>query len=186
MRQLIQIVKKLGIPNLLSIFRIMLIPVFVLLYLSEMKYSGILAVAVLVISGITDILDGFIARKFHLVSELGRIFDPLADKLIQMTVCICLVIKHTALIWVLYLLILKELIMVTASVTIVKKGRKMIPARWFGKLGTVAFYFVVIAIIAFNPSIVITNILLGVILGYMIFSLIMYIPAYMKVMVKKY
>lgn len=186
MRQLIRTVKNLGIPNLLSIFRLILIPAFILIYFSEMKYSGILAAAVLVISGITDVLDGFIARRAHLVSELGRILDPLADKLIQITICICLVIRHTALIWVLFLLIIKELIMIAASVNIVRKGKKMIQSRWFGKLGTVAFYFAVIAIIAFNPSIAITNVLLGAVLGYMLFSLFMYIPAYMKIMMKKH
>ena len=139
----------------------------------------------MVLSGITDILDGFIARRYHLVSELGRILDPLADKFTQMTVCVCLAIKHAALLWVLCLLILKELVMIAASTHIVKRGKKMISAKQYGKFGTAAFYMAVIVIIAFRPSNETANLLLGSVLGYMLISLILYIPIYWKTITKQ-
>ena len=178
-------VRSLGAPNLLSIFRIILIPVFVIFFFSGIMYADIYAAAVLAISGITDILDGFVARRFQLVSELGHILDPLADKMTQMIVCICLVIRHTALLWVLCLLILKEMIMIAASVYIVKTGKKMFPSKWYGKLGTATFYFVIIAIIVFELPDRTANILLGSVLGYMLFSLVMYIPTYIKTISKQ-
>lgn len=81
----------LTIPNLLSVIRLALIPLIVWLYIGKQEYSA--AVAVILISGATDIIDGFIARKFNMVSDLGKILDPVADKLTQATVILCLTVK---------------------------------------------------------------------------------------------
>ena len=82
----------LTIPNLLSVIRLALIPLIVWLYIGKQEYSA--AVAVILISGATDIIDGFIARKFNMVSDLGKILDPVADKLTQATVILCLTVKY--------------------------------------------------------------------------------------------
>ncbi len=82
----------LTIPNLLSVIRLALIPLIVWLYIGKQEYSA--AVAVILISGATDIIDGFIARKFNMVSDLGKILDPVADKLTLATVILCLTVKY--------------------------------------------------------------------------------------------
>ncbi|HEX3025829.1 MAG TPA: CDP-alcohol phosphatidyltransferase family protein, partial [Clostridia bacterium] len=100
---------------MLSILRIILIPVFILLFFSNGTKSVLIAAIVLIVSGLTDILDGIIARKFNMTTALGRILDPLADKLTQASVCICLVVKKVAPVWLLLLLILKEVLMIAGG-----------------------------------------------------------------------
>lgn len=175
----------LGIPNILSILRLILIPVFIVLYFSDIKYSGIISAEVLIISAATDVLDGIIARKFDMTSRLGRILDPLADKLTQASVCICLVIKNIAPIWILCVLILKEFVMIGAGANIIRKGKEMMSSKWFGKLGTVVFYSAMILIIAFSPQRRIIDLLLVLVLMFMIFSLAMYIPYFFRANSKK-
>lgn len=177
--------KNLGIPNMLSILRLILIPVFVVIYLLHKDYSGILAAVVLIVSGATDVIDGIIARKYNLVSALGKILDPLADKLTQATICICLVIRKVAPIWILCILIIKELIMIGAGANIVREGKEMMSSKWFGKLGTVVFYVVMISIIAFELPRKVVDILVGILLCFMIFSFIMYTPIFIQRYLKK-
>ena len=85
-----------NIPNILSLIRLLLVPVFVLLFFAEKTFA---AAAVFVISGITDVLDGFIARKFGFISNLGKVLDPLADKLTQMSAFVCLYIAKLIPLW---------------------------------------------------------------------------------------
>lgn len=169
-----------GIPNLLSVMRMILIPVFVVFFFSKRSYAGPVAAAVLVFSGLTDVADGIIARKFHMITALGQILDPLADKLTQATVCVCLVLKNTAPVWLLLLFVLKEALMVVGGASLIKKGREISSSKWFGKLATVIFYIVVISIIFFNLSRGVTDILLVIALGFMFFSLCMYIPVFRR------
>lgn len=173
-------VLSLGIPNILSIFRLILIPVFITLYFSDMRYSGVISAGVLILSGMTDVFDGLIARKFNMASRLGKVLDPLADKLTQASVCICLVIKNIAPIWILCILILKEFVMIGVGANIIRKGKEMMSSKWFGKLGTVVFYTAMILIIAVKPPRHIAVLLIVVVLICMIFSLIMYIPHFLR------
>ena len=99
----------LTIPNLLSVIRLALIPLIVWLYIGKQEYSA--AVAVILISGATDIIDGFIARKFNMVSDLGKILDPVADKLTQATVILCLTVKYRWMRGLIVLFVVKEIIM---------------------------------------------------------------------------
>lgn len=96
----------LTIPNLLSVIRLALIPLIVWLYIGKQEYSA--AVAVILISGATDIIDGFIARKFNMVSDLGKILDPVADKLTQATVILCLTVKYRWMRGLIVLFVVKE------------------------------------------------------------------------------
>jgi cardiolipin synthase len=178
-------IKNLGIPNMLSIFRLILIPVFFAAYFSALHQSGIISAVILIISGITDVLDGVIARKFNMTTELGRVLDPFADKLTQASICICLVIKKVAPFWLLILIILKEFVMIIAGANIIKKGKEMMSSKWFGKIATCVFYSVMITIIVFRPSSEITNVLIAVILVFMLFSLSMYTPIFFRIISKK-
>ncbi len=137
------------IPNLLSIFRIAIIPAFVYFYLSTEYY--ILAAAILVLSGATDALDGYIARKYNQISYLGVILDPLADKLTQAAMCICVAIRYPQILLLLIVFFVKELCMVVGSLIMVKRGIKVAPSIWYGKIATFGFYFVMIIIVAMPP-----------------------------------
>ena len=128
------------VPNLLSLFRILLIPVIIWLYWERQAYG--LALLVLVLSGATDIADGIIARRFGLVSDLGKVLDPVADKLTQMATLWCLLSRFSHM-WVpLGVLLVKEVFTGCMSLWAVKKTGVVKSADWHGKLCTVLLYAV--------------------------------------------
>ncbi len=133
--------KILTIPNVLSFFRLCLIPVFVWTYCEKKDYM-LTALAVFV-SGLTDVVDGFIARRFHMVSEFGKAFDPIADKLTQLALLICLLTRFPQ-IWVLtVLLVIKEFFSGVSNLVVIRKLGRVYGAEWHGKLTTCAIYGVV-------------------------------------------
>lgn len=171
----------MSIPNIITIIRMVLIPFFVWAYLSNGTYAGII---VLIIIGFTDLLDGFIARKFNMVTKLGQILDPLADKLVETSVCICLLLNNIMPIWFVIILIVKEALMVAGSGFLFKKYAKYTPAKWYGKLATVCFYGIVLTAFFFgdflkkNP--LITNIMFGIAVFLSVFSLVSYYNIYFR------
>jgi len=134
----------LTIPNILSIFRIVLIPVYAWLYFSDYKSGALIAGIVLVISGMTDLLDGAIARKFNQISELGKVLDPLADKMTQVAVFICLYLKFPSLMPLFCFIVYKELMMISIGLWAIKKGF-VVSAKWWGKVTTFLIYCAVAA-----------------------------------------
>ena len=137
------------IPNLLSNLRIVMIPFFVWQMLAGNTSA---AVAILIASGLTDVLDGRIARRFHWESDIGRALDPLADKLTQCAVSLCLLLRLPRLWFFFGLLILKDLVMVVLGVYIHRSGVRIQGAGIFGKAATVVFY-VVMGLILLLPEI---------------------------------
>lgn len=133
------------IPNILSLLRIALVPVFAVLYLMSNAYPQLLwwSIATLVLSGLTDACDGFIARRFHQTSEIGKIIDPVADKLTQVTVVVCLAIREPRL-WPLFIVcFIKELLQsIGALVLLLGKKTEVQGSRWYGKVCTAVFYVV--------------------------------------------
>ena len=128
------------IPNILTIIRFILIPV-ILYFIFTGNY--ILAFIFFTLSGITDILDGAIARKFNLISTFGKLMDPLADKLTQISVLATLVFKEIIPFWILIIVILKEFIMIIGASFLYGKD-VVVYSKWFGKLATVLFYFAIV------------------------------------------
>lgn len=126
------------IPNVLSFFRLCLIPLIIWLYCVEHNYlwSG----NVLILSGLTDLVDGFIARKFHMVSDLGKILDPVADKLTQAAMLICLLLRFPLMILPLVLLLIKETFMGITGFLVIKKNGSVYGAKWHGKIATCLLY----------------------------------------------
>lgn len=129
--------KIITIPNLLSLFRVCLIPVIVWLYVED---QFLLAGCVLVLSGITDIVDGFIARRFHMVSDLGKVLDPIADKLTQAVMLVCLLIRFPLMVLPLVFLITKETCMMVTGALVIKKTGIVPGAVWHGKAATILLY----------------------------------------------
>ncbi len=129
------------VPNILTIIRFLLIPIILIFMFSE---NYLLAFIFFTISGITDILDGFIARKFNLISNFGKLMDPLADKLTQIAMLVALFIQNIIPIWILLIVLLKEFIMVMGASFLYGKS-VVVYSRWYGKLATVLFYLAIVA-----------------------------------------
>lgn len=125
------------IPNILTIIRLILIPI---IFIFAMQGNYFIAIVLLVLSGITDVLDGFIARKFNLISTLGTLLDPLADKLTQISTLLVLVLQNIIPLWILIILLLKEISMIIGATFLFKKETVAIPSKWYGKTATVLFY----------------------------------------------
>ena len=130
--------KIITIPNILSFFRICLIPVIVWLYTVEHNY--VWTGYVLILSGVADITDGFIARHFHMVSNLGKILDPIADKLTQGIVLLCLVLRFPQMIVPFILMIAKEIYMSVSGILVIKRKGIVCGAEWHGKAATCFLY----------------------------------------------
>lgn len=128
------------IPNILTIIRFLLIPI-ILIYIFTGNY--ILALIVFTISALTDIADGFIARKFNLISNFGKLMDPLADKLTQIATLTSLVIKEIIPIWILIIVISKEFIMICGASFLYGKD-VVVYSKWYGKLSTVLLYIAIV------------------------------------------
>ena len=131
------------IPNLLSLFRLLLIPLIVWLFCA--KENTLLAIAVMLLSGLTDIVDGYIARRFNMISDLGKILDPIADKLTQAAVLICIALRFVPVRFLFAFMAVKEITMGIAGLVVIRRTSIVTGAHWHGKLCTVALYLVMLA-----------------------------------------
>ncbi len=134
--------KILTIPNLLSLFRLILIPVIVWLYWFRKDYfpAGVL----LIISGLTDLADGYIARHFNAVSNVGKILDPIADKLTQAAMLFCLVTRFPLMAAPFGFLVIKEVFIGTTGLLMIRKTGKVVGADFHGKVATTLLYAMMI------------------------------------------
>lgn len=154
------------IPNLLSFIRILLIPVFAYLYYNDMKIE---AVAVLAASGLSDMFDGKIARRFNQISALGKILDPVADKLTQITIAVMLFLDFksadnkmiNAFGWVFLVFLIKEAVMIIGGLVMLLMNIRPGAAEIYGKVATTVFYVGMTLIIAIGPEVGALNELLG-------------------------
>lgn len=138
----------LTIPNLLSLFRLALIPVYASVYLTATESRQfLLAGAILGVSCLTDLIDGKIARKFHMITTLGKVLDPLADKLTQLTLTICLSMKYPVLYPVLGLFVLKELFQLALGVVFLRRGKMLPGALMAGKVCTTVLFVSLTALV---------------------------------------
>ena len=172
----------LSIPNLMGYFRLLMIPVFAWLYLTastDMDYY--MAALVMGISSLTDMFDGKVARKFNMITELGKFIDPLADKLTQGALVLCFAVRYPLMRAVLALFILKEGFMGIMGLLLLPRGKKLDGAMWFGKVCTAVLYVLLFILLLF-PGISLTaaNLLISACGAFMLFSLIMYIPVFRK------
>ena len=138
------------IPNLLSLFRLSLIPVYISIYLNAVTTADYrLAAVILAISCMTDAVDGFIARKFNMISNLGKFLDPLADKFTQLTVTICLSVRYAVLRPVLILFLIKEFFQLFAMIFYYRRGKMLPGALWAGKICTTVLFVSLIGMVLF-------------------------------------
>lgn len=130
--------KIVTIPNILSFFRICLLPAIVWLYGVENNY--VWAGYILILSGVTDMADGYIARHFHMISNLGKILDPIADKLTQGVMLLCLVLCFHWMIMPFILMIAKEIYMSVSGILVIQRTGIVCGAQWHGKAATCFLY----------------------------------------------
>lgn len=175
-----------SVPNILTYFRILLIPVFIVFYLKSLNsahssYFHIASIMVLVASGITDVLDGRIARKYDQITELGKLLDPVADKLSQCAILVCLILQYPLFILVLSIFVIKEVTMAVLALLFYKKGRKLNGAHWYGKIATSSFYLITIFLLFVPPKIVpeqLSTVLILLSGAVMVFAFVMYLRVY--------
>lgn len=172
------------IPNILSIIRLLLVPVFVYLYT---KGHIIAAVCVFVAAGITDVLDGYLARKYDCTSVAGKVLDPLADKLMQLCAFICLYSSHLIPVWMPIIYFIKELLTVIGAAFVFKKSRFVVKSNIFGKAATVLVFAAVCVIIVFGKAIPTwaVNTICAFVCVYFVFSCLIYAYGYVRPVSKK-
>lgn len=165
-----------NIPNCLCFFRILLIPLFLYVYfVADFKNRYLVAAFVLVISGISDFLDGFIARKFNMVTDFGKFIDPVADKLTQFVVAITLLFSYPLAWALLIIIILKDLMLAIVGLYLYDYGLKITGASWWGKIATAYFYVIVFVLIGLHiPNTVISFVLIITGSVLMLLSFILY------------
>ncbi len=181
--------QNLTVPNALSVLRLIIVPFFAWTFMTG---HTIIATVLLVISGLSDMLDGLIARKFNQVTELGKMLDPLADKITQGVVAICLGIKFPIILPVLMIFVVKELSMLVCASVLLKKKKRPSAAMWYGKVGTAMFYVSVAAVVLMNrafPNLVpepartvISYVLLGATALMMIFAAVQYAKIFWQIL----
>lgn len=170
----------LNIPNMLTGLRILLVPVFIRVYFHN---PGVLPVAVLALSALTDLLDGQIARRFNQVSDLGKLLDPIADKLTQGAMLICLLTRFPKF-WIpLILMLLREAFVGVTSVLAIKKSGRVEGAEVHGKIATVLLYALALSHLLFNhiPE-ALSNALVVVTTVAMALSFVLYAKKNLKIM----
>jgi len=170
------------IPNILSLIRLMLIPIFSIIYLNATQpWQYYLAAFIILLSGLTDLLDGWIARKYHQITELGKLLDPVADKLTQAVVVFCLTRQFNWMRIIVVLFLVKELFMMINNLILLRKGKKLDGAKWYGKIATAIFYICIIFLIAFPfISDLIASILIIIIGLFLLLSFFLYGKIFIK------
>lgn len=169
----------MNLPNILTTIRIILVPVYLWVFYTfgenKIKYT----IIILLIAGVTDILDGYIARKFNMITSLGTVLDPIADKLTTLAVLISFTTEKLIPTWILLVLAMKELILIIGgSYLYFFKDEKIIPSDKFGKIATFTFYMAIFFVI-FNISPVVKNLLLNL-------MVVMHLLALTNYLIKSY
>lgn len=169
-----------SIPNILSYFRLLLIPLFIVLYVQEDFTEALITLAA---SGLSDILDGRIARKYDMVTDLGKVLDPVADKLTQCAMMLCVAMRYPVMWWLLGLHVVKELIMLIMGWYVLKRTDTVNSAIWAGKLCTGVIYAVMMlhVILPHLPQPVSVGCTI-VCAGLIVLSLIVYTARYVKIL----
>lgn len=173
-----------NIPNILCYLRIILVPIFSYFFLTaseQEKYRYYIAAIIILISGLTDFLDGFIARKFNMITELGKAIDPIADKLTQFTLAVCLAIKFPYVLALVGIVFVKEVCMGIFCLILLRKNKKLDGAKWFGKVATFVYYvamFLIIAIPSLSQTAIIVLVTISAV--FMVLAFAMYIPVFYK------
>lgn len=167
------------VPNILTMIRFVLIP-FIIILIFQDKYLE--AFIFLTASSLTDVLDGYIARKFNFITDFGKLIDPLADKATQLSILIALSLKNIIPLWVLIIVFIKEILMIVGASFLYGK-ELVVSSKWYGKLSTVLFYVAIVSSLAvkyFNIGFSFDTYIYYIAVAMTLFSLVMYFNAFYK------
>jgi cardiolipin synthase len=169
------------IPNLLSLFRLCLIPVYILIYLNaSVPEHYFISAGILAVSCLTDMIDGKIARRFNMISNLGKILDPLADKATQFALILCLAVKYPVLRWLTVLFVIKEGFQTIAGCILLHQRKILKGALFSGKIcTTILFISLIVMVLLPNLSNKTVTIIASVDAAFMILAFLDYILAYL-------
>lgn len=163
---------KKHIPNILSVIRLLMIPVFVYVYFAE---SSTWSLCVYTAAWVTDVADGYLARRNGWVTNVGKILDPLADKLMQVTALMCLFIDGRIYVFAVVLLVVKEMLMMFGAIFIFRSKRVVVASDWYGKFGTVVLFAgVIVLLLVEDPAPWLELLISMAIVAVSVFSLTMY------------
>ena len=178
-----------AVPNILSVFRICLVPVFIAAYFLDDRDIKFYAILIFAIAGVSDILDGYLARRFKAQSKLGMLLDPLGDKLMTFSVLICIAITMPIILWAVIIFFIKEALMGIGGLLIHKKAHiELPPANIIGKISTVVFFLVCLTLMLLgnlsnaDDFKLLAIILVSIATGLALVALASYIVSYIKIM----
>ena len=176
----------MNVPNLLSLFRLALVPVFAAVFFTPEPEARYWAAGIYALAFVTDVADGWIARHFNQVTRLGRILDPLADKLMTFTVIICITAAGIIPLWAVVVFFLKEAAMGVGALSMFHKIDDVMPANWLGKTSTGVFFIVCAALVLF-PAIPKNwaTVMISVALALTVAAFLYYLWIYLSVLGKK-
>ncbi len=174
------------IPNILSTVRICLVPVFILVYFMGGDHRTIWAALVYAAASLTDVLDGRIARKYNMTSSLGRILDPLGDKLMTAAVIVCITVDGVIPVWAVIIFVVKECLMGLGGMILYNKLEDMPASNYFGKASTVVFFAVCVILMLFRqiPKSV-ASVMIGAALAVMLLAFGTYLFRFIKLVRQK-
>ncbi len=162
-----------SIPNLISYFRILLIPVIIWAYC--VKGNGVVTAIAVAVSALTDVLDGKIARRFNMVTDIGKALDPVADKLTQAAMMYCLLAKYELMLPAFIILIVKEIFMAITALAETKVSQQVNSALWYGKACTVTLYAAMLVLLFFPElPLAFANTLIIISIAAMVISTVLY------------
>lgn len=166
---------KRQIPNILSVLRLFMIPLFVVFYFKDSEAPAVYYTAgIYILAWTTDILDGFLARHNGWITEAGKILDPVADKLMQLTVAICFTVDNRIFLFLLVPTVIKELAIIIGALIIIKKQKSVEPSHWYGKAASAALFLCSVIRIVFRGNDTLDIVLCTVMVTVMLFALVMY------------
>lgn len=166
---------KKQIPNILSCMRLIMIPLFVVFYFKYDELPGTFAAAcVYMVAWMTDALDGYLARRNNWITDVGKILDPLADKLMQCAAAVCFTIDNPMFFIVLVPLLIKEFGMLVGALAIMRKRNVVVQSSWYGKLATVLLFLFAFLRTVIRDSVALDIAICVLMLSTMMFSLVMY------------
>ena len=170
----------MNIPNTITLIRIALTPVFMRLYL-EGEHTG--AMCLLAAAALSDMLDGFVARRFQMITPLGKVLDPVADKLLQLAMLLCLLRIRPAVLPLLLLHLLRETGLFVLGCMAYKRCGVLTGAHWYGKLCTACMYMVLGGLLMWPgmPGII-ANYGMGLCAGLMLLCMLMYTAEYIRLL----
>ena len=169
-----------SIPNLLSLFRLFLIfPYLIVILNAEQRTDFYLAAAIIVASGLTDFLDGYVARNYNQITNLGKVLDPVADKLTQLALAFSLIKFYPEMLLVALVLVGKECFMLITGIIFINKGLVLNGAKWFGKIATASLYIGMFGLLIWpHNSTQIIKVVVAIMLFFLCLSWLLYAREY--------